>query len=375
VFILAVALLVALLALVAPGAGAAAPQPGLAMSYSDATGDATGGVTDILSVSVEDDADGDITFTTRLAGAVATDMYVDLWVDADRSPRTGTAGVEFNVFLDGRDERTYAQRWNGSEWVGWAPPTGEATYRDDVWTLTINRSDFRRTAHFDFYFVSTRRTGSLEVGRDRAPNGNSGYTYRLANAPAPPPTPSPPARTFRDAPSLPRRAAFAGASIEHARLGRSLDRATRRLRVPRAVAVACWSRADWPSVARSAGLGAASASFWLPRQPRWLHVGPAPCGDVQALMSSRKAKARHAQALARVMHERVQAEGVGREAQAECYGVQLVYEFARGLGLAHAPALRLEELAVRSARRGSWDARRCRDGGAWDLYRGFTNLT
>ena len=64
-------------------------------------------------------------------------------------------------------------------------------------------------------------------------------------------------------------------------------------------------------------------------------------------------------------------ERVRREAEANCYAVQLVYYMSRVLKLTPGNALRMERLAVRTTRasapRGYWDSQRCRDGGAWDL--------
>ena len=120
------------------------------------------------------------------------------------------------------------------------------------------------------------------------------------------------------------------------------------------------------------------SGFWLRIQPRWIHVAPKQCADVQASITARASNGQRAYALTTVLHERVHADGFGNEAQTECFAVQLVYDFARELNFVHTKALRLEQLAVRKSRavapRGYWDARRCRDGGAWDLFDEFRNL-
>jgi len=120
--------------------------------------------------------------------------------------------------------------------------------------------------------------------------------------------------------------------------------------------------------------------FWLPYQSRWLHLSPKQCTDVQGLMSDRQPNGQRAYALSTVLHERIHAQDIPIEAQAECYSVQLVYEFARELNFTPTKAFRLTQLAVRKSNASFTgtryrDPRRCRDGGAWDLYPGFQNLS
>jgi len=155
----------------------------------------------------------------------------------------------------------------------------------------------------------------------------------------------------------------------------------KRLGAPRVVAVACWSRADWSSVLESVGNDSRDRidGFWLRAQPRWLHLSPKQCTDVQGLMSDRQPNGQRAYALSTVLHERIHAQGVFSEAQAECYANQLVYEFARELNFVYTKALRLMQLAVRKSNAAFSgtkyrDPVRCRDEGAWDLYPAFRSL-
>ncbi len=153
----------------------------------------------------------------------------------------------------------------------------------------------------------------------------------------------------------------------------------KRLGIPRVVAAACWSKSDWPSVVESVGFESSPAGFWLPRQPRWLHLAPKQCTDVQALMSDRQINGQRAFALSTVLHERIHAQGISNEAQTECYSIQLVYDFALELNFVRTKALRLEQLAVRKSNQvftGTEyrDRRRCRDGGEWDLFPQFRDL-
>ena len=112
--------------------------------------------------------------------------------------------------------------------------------------------------------------------------------------------------------------------------------------------------------------------------PRWLHLAPGVCTDVQALLSSRKPNARRAGALNSVIHETLHAYGVRNEAQTNCWAVQLVPYFGLNIGMSVARSDYLGTLArnyVRAhAPRGYWNATRCRDGGAWDLFK-WRNLS
>ena len=111
--------------------------------------------------------------------------------------------------------------------------------------------------------------------------------------------------------------------------------------------------------------------FWLPAQRRFLHLSPQACEGIQALIDTRRPNATRAYASVVALHETTHMYGVRREAEANCYAVQLVYYMSRALRLTPRDALRMERLAVRTTRasapRGYWDSQRCRDGGAWDI--------
>jgi hypothetical protein len=182
---------------------------------------------------------------------------------------------------------------------------------------------------------------------------------------------------------LPSAIRYAGKSIKHTRIGENLYATMKRLGIPRVVSVACWSARDWASVLESIDEApthgdTSIAGVWLPFQPKWLHLAPDQCADIQGLMSDRTPNGRRAYALSTALHERIHAEGVRNEAQTNCYAVQLIYEFARELGFVNSKALYLEALAVRktrmSAPSGYWNRALCRDGGRWDLYP-YRNLT
>ena len=352
-------------------------------SYSDPAADATGGSPDLTAIRVVNDTAGLITFTAAATGIPSPDTELNLIIDSDRNLATGDPdGDEFWFYLDGSNAQSGGLRWNGSDWVDYVPASGRASFQNGVWSLSVNRSELGNTATFDFYLIAVKYSGNSVVGRDDAPDGTAVYTYTLTTGTTPPPpTPQPQPRTYQDAPKLPSRIRYVGTSIKHVRIGENLYETMKKLGAPRVVAVACWSSADWPSVVDSTGIDTAPSrlsGFWLRRQARWVHVSPKQCTDAQSLLTTRAINGQRAYALSTILHERIHAQGISPEAQTECYAVQLVYEFARELNFVHAKALRLEQLAVRKSRalapRGYWDARRCMDGGQWDLYPEFRNL-
>lgn len=177
---------------------------------------------------------------------------------------------------------------------------------------------------------------------------------------------------------LPSLMVFGGTrSIKHARITQLVYRTMKQLGVPRQLAIACWNRADWAAVLLAEGDeptsgGSEILGFWLNRQPRWLHLAPRVCSDVQGLLSTKLPNARRARALATVIHETLHAYGVENEAQTSCWAVQLVPFFGLNLGLGRMRSDYLGTLARNFVRRnapaGYWNSSRCVDGGAWDLF-------
>jgi hypothetical protein len=185
-------------------------------------------------------------------------------------------------------------------------------------------------------------------------------------------------KTVASAAVLPGSILFNGKrSIKHTRLTQLVYRTMKEFGLPRQLAFACWNTADWISVLAAEGdeptVGSSQIlGFWLGRQPRWLHLAPGVCADVQGLLTTRKPNARRAGALATVIHETLHAYGVRNEAQTNCWAVQLVPYFGLNLGLRRAQTEYLGTLARNYVRRyapaGYWNSSHCRDGGAWDLF-------
>jgi hypothetical protein len=191
-------------------------------------------------------------------------------------------------------------------------------------------------------------------------------------------------KTVAAAATLPAAMRFDGRrSIKHTVLTRLVYRTMKRLGLPRQLAFACWNRADWVSVVQADGMepeaGSELLGFWLGRQPRWLHLAPGICSDVQSLLTTKRPNARRGAALGTVIHETLHAYGVRNEAQTNCFAVQLVPVFAWNLGLSVARADYLGTLARNYTRRyapaGYWNRTRCRDGGPWDLFPGSRSLS
>jgi hypothetical protein len=210
--------------------------------------------------------------------------------------------------------------------------------------------------------------------------------------PPPPPVKEPPVdphtsvstKTIAAAATLPSSAVFNGTrSVKHATLTRLVYRTMKQLGIPRQLAFACWNRSDWLSVLAAEGAEPEKGNtlllgFWLGRQPRWLHLAPGICTDVQGLISSKQPNARRAGALATVIHETLHAYGIRNEAQTNCFAVQLVPVFGWNLGLGEKRAVYLGTLARNYVRKysppGYWNGARCREGGAWDLFPSMRNF-
>ena len=138
--------------------------------------------------------------------------------------------------------------------------------------------------------------------------------------------------------------------------------------------VACWSDRDWPSVSGERGnTGYSTLGIWQSSQPRWVHLAPSTCTMLQKLLTSRPTSASPelADAVNTLTHELYHALGVGSEAKAECFAMQSTPMMARLLGVPRAYAGRLGRLTLAEytfLEPLYRDARRCRDGGAWDLH-------
>jgi hypothetical protein len=163
--------MLALLLLGASGAGAAA-------SFTDPTGDATGGAADITGVSVSNDASGNITFTlTTNRSACTSDDIVVIVLDTDRNASTGVGGLDYAIGLEASG--AVLLKASGATFTGAAASTLQAT--NNNMTVTINRSDLGSTTGFNFAVVSSLLSNQT-AAKDSAPDSGT-YSYDLGLKP------------------------------------------------------------------------------------------------------------------------------------------------------------------------------------------------
>ncbi|HEY7732146.1 MAG TPA: hypothetical protein VH950_14790 [Gaiellaceae bacterium] len=243
-----------------------------------------------------------------------------------------------------------------------------------------------------YWWLVYRRADTRDPAAAAEVSGPFAFTLVQRAAAAPPPAPAPARRTATaastktatSAATLRSSGAWDGArSIKHTGLTSLVYGLMKQLGRPKTLAVACWNEADWLSVVKAEGDspsrgGTTLRGFWKPSQPRWLHLAPFVCDDVQALMDSTVPTGQRAAAVSTVIHESLHAHGIDNEAQTNCFAVQLV-PFAGGLlKLGEQRANYLGTLALRYVRShapaGYWSGRSCRDGGRWDIIASQVNL-
>ena len=327
--------------------------------------------------------------TANSAGFVQTPVSLDLvvYLDAEDSssavwvsdsPAIGAAGVPVGRNL-------------GSCSASSLLPFGEA----NKWVCRVSTSQLQPGRTYYWWLSFARQDPGTPAPTDRISGPFSFSLAQAATPPPPPPVPAPPpvvkephapvsTKTIAAAARLPGSTVFNGSrSVKHTTLTQLVYRTMKRLGYPRQLAFACWNRPDWLSVLAAEGAepergNSQLLGFWLGRQPRWLHLAPGICTDLQGLISSKQPNARRAGALSTVIHETLHAYGVANEAQTNCMAVQLVPVFGWNLGLSMKRADYLGTLARNYVRKwapaGYWSAARCRDGGPWDLFPATRNL-
>ena len=284
------------------------------------------------------------TVTANSAGFVQAPASLDLvvYLDAEDSssavwvsdsPAIGAAGVPVGRNL-------------GSCSSGSLLPFGEA----NKWVCRVSTSQLQPGHTYYWWLSFARQDPGTPAPTDRVSGPFSFSLVQAATPPPPPPVPAPPpvvkdphapvsTKTIAAAATLPSSTVFNGRrSVKHTTLTRLVYRTMKQLGYPRQLAFACWNRSDWLSVLAAEGAKPESGNsqllgFWLGRQPRWLHLAPGICTDLQGLLSSKQPNARRAGALSTVIHETLHAYGVVNEAQTNCMAVQLVPVFGWNLGL------------------------------------------
>jgi hypothetical protein len=189
--------------------------------------------------------------------------------------------------------------------------------------------------------------------------------------------------SLADAPYLPAAARYTGRSIKHTRLSAAAYKLSKYIRLPKTVAVACWSTADWPGVSGDDPLtdgGYSTLAFWTPSLPHWISLSPRICRGIETLLHNRPRYPNRftAEAVETVTHEMMHAIGVTKqrygsqaEARAECYGMQLSIVLATDLGVPYTYANGLSKFNLQNykTRPPSYqDPYHCRENGAWDIF-------
>jgi hypothetical protein len=161
---------------------AAAVFPAVALANfhaTDPTGDANG-ATDLTTVDVSNDANGNITFNVGFVShTLGSDELLVLALDTDSNPATGQGGIDVIFFLTATGW-SYAP-WNGTQFAATTSHGPmNATLGAANFTVTANKADLGNTSKFNFFVESVKGPGDSTDVLDDAPDGTAVYTYSLA---------------------------------------------------------------------------------------------------------------------------------------------------------------------------------------------------
>jgi hypothetical protein len=178
------------------------------------------------------------------------------------------------------------------------------------------------------------------------------------------------------APLLKAAPDFTGTSIRDTRLSAAAYTLSKLVGLPHTIDVACWSDKDWPRVSGDGGdTPYATLAFWTPEMPHWVHLSPGVCRAFETLLRHRPLYPNvvTADAVETLAHETMHSIGIGVEAQAECYGMQLTAVVAETLGVpaGYSNSLARLNLDNYKHRPPSYiNTAKCREDGVWDLFPG-----
>ena len=146
-------------------------------SLSDPAGDA-GGAPDVTAVSVDNDANGNVTIAiTTNQAQLASDAILILSIDSDRNRTTGSpAGVEYSFTY--RSTGSSLAVWNGSMFAPAPSTTVHTSYTSGVLRFEVDKSELGNTTGFAFSVISSQLAGNQAVATDLAPDSGT-YTYVL----------------------------------------------------------------------------------------------------------------------------------------------------------------------------------------------------
>jgi hypothetical protein len=174
-----------------PVVGSASPRAVAGSeTFTDASGDATGGGPDITTVAVADDSSGKITFTATIGNrpALADTDAVQAFFNTDKDGNTGSGGYDYEVgWIQGHE---LFMHWDGSQFATQQSNSFSASYKDGNATFSIDKGDLGGSTSFTFIVTTTGDTG--DSMSDRAPDGTAIWTYPSGTGSGTPPPPPPP---------------------------------------------------------------------------------------------------------------------------------------------------------------------------------------
>jgi len=160
----------------------ASEAPPVPVTFTDAAGDTATGP-DLTQVSVTSGG-GSITFDVTLQGAVAigADGFVDIYLDTDQKPATGSPrGTEYDIVYQFGDASAQIYTWSAGSWQ----PSGIAFVDDHpasgaTASIDVRRTDIGSPSAISFYAVASSfaANSNHELSEDDAPD-TSWWEYTL----------------------------------------------------------------------------------------------------------------------------------------------------------------------------------------------------
>jgi hypothetical protein len=122
--------------------------------------------------------DGNLTLAIG-TGGMSGDQVLDVFVDADNNPTTGSkSGSEYLLEQDVASHTYGFYKWNGSDWVDADAPTARVGADARTVSFMLNVSDLGGTHSFAFYVISVAGTADNPL-YDAAPDRGA-YEFSLA---------------------------------------------------------------------------------------------------------------------------------------------------------------------------------------------------
>lgn len=147
---------------------------GALQSYTDPSGDAVAGGTDITGVAVRNDAAGAITLGVTTTAPVPANHVVLVVLDTDKNPATGDVGSDYAAVAVANASVVVLFRWTSSGYAAVESANTRFSAVGNVLELGLQRSDLGNTTGFSFVVASA----DVNVVFDAAPDSGS-FAYDL----------------------------------------------------------------------------------------------------------------------------------------------------------------------------------------------------